>query len=782
MTTQRQELEQALEGRYRLGPEIDHGGMAWVFRGLDLKHGRDVAIKVLRPEIGAALGAARFEREIAIAAQLNHPHIVPLFDSGRVGEHLFYVMPLIEGETLRSRLGRQPALSPDEAIRITRDLARALEYAHDHGVIHRDIKPENIFLVRGAALLGDFGIALPGGQDGSRLTETGVTVGTLGYMSPEQLAGERAIDRRTDLYSLGCVLYEMLAGHPPHARPGSPPREIAARRLGGVASPLPVAAARIPALTEAVDGVLKSDPVHRTDSAGALIAALDRVHAPVDSGPSRRGRLVALATAAAVLVMAGIYYLWSRSPSAPAGPGVEMIAVLPFDNLSGNPDDEYFSDGLGEELISRLAKIPALRVAPRTSSWAFKGRNLDLRVIAESLGVGAVVEGSVRRSGDVLRVTSRLVRVSDGRSMWTESFEERRLSDILAIQDTITAAIAEEIGKAVGTNETAGTGGTVETKASNPEAQDLYFKARFQWNRRTAEGMKAAIGYYHEAIALDSGYVDAWIGLADGYAVAAFYDYLPPTEAMPEARRAAARVLELVPRAGQAHSTLGYVALWHDWDLAAAEREFKEAIALTPRHPQAHQYYANLLTAAGRFDEARVKWRTALSLEPLGMIMIAAPAWTEYFAGQPERAVAIGHGAIERDSTFYLAHYWTGLSLEALGRYPEAVAAFDRAIALSRGGPLPLAGLARTLGLAGQRDSGRAVAGALERRVATEPVPAVELAAAYFALGDPGSAWRSLQRAVSTRTHSVALLSVDPRFAAVRSDPRFQRILAGIRR
>jgi tetratricopeptide (TPR) repeat protein len=301
-------------------------------------------------------------------------------------------------------------------------------------------------------------------------------------------------------------------------------------------------------------------------------------------------------------------------------------------------------------------------------------------------------------------------------------------------------------------------------------------------DRRTAEGMKAAIGYYLEAIALDSGYVDAWIGLADGYAVAAFYDYLPPTEAMPAARRAAERVLELAPRAGEAHSTSGYVALWHDWDLPKAEAEFKEAIALSPQHPQAHQYYANLLTAAGRYAEARAEWRTALSLEPLGMIMIAAPAWTEYFAGDPGKAVAIGQGAIERDSTFYLAHYWTGLSLEALRRYPEAIAAFHRAASLTRGGPLPLAGLARTLGLGGQRDSGLAIAGALDRRATAEPVPAVELAGAYFALGDSAKGWRWLQRAVASRTHAVALLQVDPRFTAVRPDPRFRRILEGIRR
>jgi serine/threonine protein kinase/tetratricopeptide (TPR) repeat protein len=790
----REELTDALADRYRLGAELDHGGMAWVFRATDLKHHREVAIKILRSEIGAALGGERFEREIAIAARLNHPHIVPLFDSGRAGDHLFYVMPFVAGESLRRRLIRAP-IPVAEALRITRDVAAGLSHAHAHGVIHRDIKPENILLSGGSALIADFGIALPTDQETSaRLTETGISIGTVDYMSPEQLAGERQLDARTDVYSLACVLYEMLAGHPPHAPPGSPPREIAGRRLSGVAPGQPPSFRQVDGLAELARAALVADPERRTATVEALITQLDAVTAPKGIEPRRvqSGR-PGVVVAGVLVVALAVVFLSTRSDPAPSGPDLAAIAVLPFANLSADREDEYFSDGLGEELISRLSQIPGLRVAPRTSSWAFKGRNVDLKAIGDSLDVGSVVEGSVRRSGDVLRVTSRLIRTADATPLWSKTFDEGRLRDILAIQDTITDAIATAIRAKVGPSSTVASdgaqtgspppgGGPRPRGTTAPEAQDLYYRARYDWNRRTAPGMTAAVTYFQQALAIDSGYVDAWIGLADAFAVGSFYEYFTPADAMPKARAAATRALALAPEAGEAYSTLGYFALWHDWNLPEAERMFRRAIELTPRYPQAHQYYANMLTAAGRFPEARAQWREAAAIEPLAMIMTAAQVWTEFFAGEHDQAIAIGKRAIERDSTFYLAHHFTGLSLEAKQAYGAAEAAFRRAASLTNGGPIPLSGLARTLALAGRRDSAVALLADLGRRSRPEPVPPVDVAAAHLALGDLNETWTWLDRAVANRSHGVALLPIDPRFARLRGERRFQEIVARVTR
>jgi tetratricopeptide (TPR) repeat protein len=314
------------------------------------------------------------------------------------------------------------------------------------------------------------------------------------------------------------------------------------------------------------------------------------------------------------------------------------------------------------------------------------------------------------------------------------------------------------------------------------EAHDLYLRARFEWNRRNSESVLRSIDLFRDAVGRDSGYVAAWAGLAEALAVAAFYNWRSPAEAFPEARRVARRALELEPGAGEPYATLGYVALWHDWDLPAAEAEFRRAIALRPRYAQAHQWYANLLTAAGRFDEARAEWRQAAALEPLALIMLVAQGWTEYFAGNPAATVEIEGRAIARDPTFALSHYWLGLGLESQGQYAAAIAAFRRSAALAGDDAMALTGIAHAFAASGQRDSAIAIATKLAAAASGRPLPLFEMATVYVALGDTAQALAWLDRAAATRSHSVVLAPADPRLAPLRGQPRFERLLAAVHR
>ncbi len=405
-------LEVALTGRYAIERELGHGGTALVFLGRDPKHERVVAIKVLRPELAVALGAERFLREIKLTARLNHPHILPLLDSGEAAGFLYYVMPYVEGESLRDRLVREPQLPVEEALIIAREVADALEYAHQQGVVHRDIKPENILISAGHAVVADFGIARAIQAAGAQtVTQTGMLLGTPAYMSPEQAAGESELDGRSDIYSLGCVLYEMWAGAPPFT--GLTAQAVIAMRfthrppeVSSVRDGVPVWGSR------AVARALARDPAERYATAAQLAAALI---APEPGSPAER-----------------------------EAPTDKSIAVLPFTNMSSDPEIEYFGDGIAEEIINALAQLPGLRVAGRSSAFSFKGKREDLRVIGDKLSVGTVLEGSVRKAGAQLRITAQLVNVADGYHLWSERFD-REPEDVFAIQEEIARTIAERL-------------------------------------------------------------------------------------------------------------------------------------------------------------------------------------------------------------------------------------------------------------------------------------------------------------------------------------------------
>jgi TolB-like protein/DNA-binding SARP family transcriptional activator/Tfp pilus assembly protein PilF len=481
-------------------------------------------------------------------------------------------------------------------------------------------------------------------------------------------------------------------------------------------------------------------------------------------------------------VLAGValtgFALWSRQratltppPTTPIG----SVAVLPFTNLSADQDNEYFSDGMTEELIAALGAVEGIAVASRTSAFAYKNRSVDVRTIGRELGVDAVVEGSVRKSGPTLRISAQLVSTANGYRLWSDRYD-REVDDALAIQEEIARSIvARMTGSLLGSTVRPG------QPTRNPDAYDLYLRGRFAWHQRTRDGLARAIEYFNQAVERAPEYARAHAGLADAYAVSAFYDYRAPTEAYPIAEASARRALEIDPASAAPHATLGYVLTYYHLDWSGAEAEFKRALAIDPNYSTAHQWYGNLLTVAGRFDEAEAELRLAQEADPLSLIANAALGWSFYYAGKYEAAFEQCRTTIALDPNYQLAHLWGGWALLAMGRAREARQWLDRAVELSRSSDLTRLGLAYLLASSAppaDRDSGRTILRAIEARGASgDYVPSYEIAKVHLALGDRAEALRWLDRTVEERSHSRAFLRVDPQLAPLRSDPRFQQLV-----
>ena len=743
MNAIQERLHKGLAGRYTLDRELGHGGMAVVFLARDLRHDRSVALKVLRPEVSAEIGAERFLREIKLAAGLTHPHILPVYDSGEADGLLFYVMPNMEGRSLRERLDTKRQLPLDEALRVSREVASALDYAHRHQVVHRDIKPENILLHEGSAMVADFGIgkALSSGRS---ITQTGLAVGTPAYMSPEQAGGDADIDGRSDLYSLGCVLYEMLTGEPPSTGPTA--QAIIAKRF---VSPVPrVRTTRdVPdTVDETVMRALSRTPVDRFPTAAAFADALLQISRP-DGAPS--GRLEV----------------------QKSGPSRTAIAVLPLSNMSADPENEYFSDGMTEEIISRLARLGRMRVVSRTSAFAFKGKNEDVRRIGERLEVASVLEGSVRKIGNRLRVTAQLIDVGTGYDLWSETYD-RTMDDAFAVQDDITRAIVDRLKVRL----LEGDAERVATREPVPaNAYNEYLRGRFLWNQRTSDSLLKSVGCFERAIAEAPTYALAHAGLADAYNMLGFYEHLPPRDAFPRAQAAARHALELDDKLGEAHAALAYSQFYFDWKFADAEQSLTRATELNPGYAIAYHYLGNLMASRQRFDESAAAFRKALTLDPLSLIINSGYSWSLYQAGRYEDALDQVGRALELDARFMLAHFWYGLILLALGRSGESIAPLERAVELSSRAAFVVAALAYASAKTGDSTRARSL---LEEVTSAKHayVPSFDVALVYLALGETQPAVQNLERALEERSHSLVFLGSDARVAPLLSDPRVQAI------
>ncbi len=765
-------LQAALADRYRIVRELGAGGMATVYLAEDLKHPRQVAIKVLRPELAAALGPERFLREIRLCARLQHPHILAVHDSGDADGQFWFTMPYVEGETLRSRLLREKQLPMDDALRITREVADALHYAHQHGVIHRDIKPENILLSGGYhALVADFGIALPAGLD-ERLAETGIGLGTPYYMSPEQAVAQRDLDPRTDIYSLGCVLYEMLTGEPPYTGPN--PQAVLAKRLTEPVPHLRTARDVPLALERAVTRALARSPADRFSTAAEFAGALQLDRLEDGAGPRPRrpiARPVAVGLTLLLLALGGYATLrWLRPPGVAP---LASAAVLPFVDLSPQKDQEYFSDGLTEELITTLSQVPGLRVAARTSSFQFKGQSLDVHEVGRKLDVGAVLEGSVRKSGNRLRVSTQLISVKDGYQLWSESYD-RDLADIFAVQEDVARSIVAALRVRLAP---ARDSALAVRPTGDLQAYDLYLKGRFAWNQRTGPALREAVRYLEQAVARDSTFARAWAALADAYILVVPYAGGSPADTWRMAQAAASKALALDSTSAEAYTSLGYGNMIYAWNWPAAEASFQRAIAADPNYPTGHHWYGDFLAGRGRLAEGLAEMSRAHQLDPLSLQIGVEWGWVSYLMHRNDEAAAHIRQTLELDPDYAQAHLRLGLVQIQQRRYPEAIASLQRAIDLGAFYPHAAAGLAFAYAVSGNREAAMGIVNDLKQRSARELVPPFAIAAAYAGLGDATRGIEWLNRGIDQKDIYIPENFFEPLLDPLRRDPSFEPVL-----
>jgi len=743
---------------YRIIEQIGAGGMGVVYRARDDRLERDVAIKVL--PAGALADEAqrrRFRREALALSRLNHPGVATVHEFDREDGADFIVMELVSGDTLAERL-KSGALPVGLVTDFGLQIAEALEAAHQRGVLHRDLKPANIVLsARGRVKVLDFGLAklVQAGVDtaATTLPTAGDAIaGTLAYMAPEQLLG-REVDTGSDLFSLGVVMYEMATGRPPW-------RETLATALVNeivhTAPPPPTGLrAELPAhLGWIILKALEKDPAARYRSATELIDDL------------RAGEEVLAAGAAGA---AG-----RRRAHAAGGTGIAALAVLPLRNRSGDPEQAFFAEGMTEALIARLAQIGSLRVISYTSAMAYRDVVKPLPQIGRELGVDAVVEGSVQRSGDRVRVTAQLVEVATDQPLWSGTFD-RPLGDVLDLHSDVSRAIAEELRTRLTPRERVGLAGA---RPVVPAAYEAYLRGRHFWNKRTPEGMAKAIAAFQESIDADPLYAPAWAGLADCHNLLGLFRWHQSSEAFGRAHAAAARALELDPDLAQGYTSLACALQYYDWDWPRADEAFRRAITLHPGYATAHQWYADFLTAMGRLEEAFAENRRAIELDPLSPAVGAAIGDTFYYARRYPEAIERYQRILELDPDYHWARLNIGRALQGLGRHDEAISTLEAAHRDARMSLDDSPMMAHAWAAAGDRARAEAMLPRIVEGWRQGRVSPYSVANIHVALRDPDQAFAWLEHAYQDRDRMMVNLRVHPRLDPLRADPRFTDLLA----
>ncbi len=760
---------------YAIISRIGAGGMGEVYLAEDTELNRKVALKFLSPHLCQDADCkARFKREAQAAAKLDHPNIVTVHEVGEFQERPFFAMQHIEGRSLREYAHAQELTIP-QILEIGIQIAEGLQAAHEKGVTHRDIKPANVLIdSHGRVRILDFGLASVAGVD--HLTKTGSTLGTIGYMSPEQVRGEH-VDHRTDIFSLGVVLYELITGRQPFK--GDNDTATSRNIIDHEPEPLARYKTGVDAeLQRIIQKALQKDRTLRYQHGDEISADLKSVRntggtSASTRAPSRstllKGKWTYLIATLAILAIA--FVLLKTYVLRPGDEPLDSLAVLPLQNLSSDPDQEYFSDGMTEALITELQKIRSLRVISRTSVMRFKKSNESLSEIAKKLTVKAIVEGSVLREGDNVRITIQLIQVSPEKHLWASNFD-RPMSGILAMQSDVAKAIAQEVNSVVSPEEYRR---LRQTSPVNPEAYQAYLKGRYYWNKRQADAMQRAIAYFSEAINIDSSYAPAYTGLAATYALLPEYAYLPPGECYVRADSVALIALRLDPSIAEAHAVMG-VTKYYQWQWNDAMAELEQAIALNPRYPTAHHWYSNLLRSLGRLNEALVEIKLAQELDPLSLVINVNVGITLFWLRRDAEAVEQFRKTLELDPDYPVVHSFLGNIYEAQGKLGDAITEYVLEAAKPGSGYFEKADLGRAYARVGKTQEAQQILNELLHEAQDKPFIAASIATVYDGLRDTVKTWEWVEKAAQQRWGFLNVL-VDPMCNGYRQHPRYKELL-----
>ncbi len=774
-----------LANRYEIIEELGKGGMGRVYKVNDTEIKERVALKLLKHEIASDENTIeRFRNELKIARRVSHKYVCRMYDIGREEEKYFITMEYVEGEDLKSHIRKKERLSTEDAIGITKQICEGLVEAHRLGVVHRDLKPQNIMIDKqGDARIMDFGIARS--LEAPGVTATGVIIGTPDYISPEQAEGEAA-DQRSDIYSLGVILYELVTGSVPFR--GDTALSVAIKHK----TQLPQDPRKLnPDICEDLSRLIlicmEKDRNRRYQTAADLLSDLRNIEGGFPLGTKIRPRRETFVTAlirkkffVPVLVIAVaiiVIIVWQLFPQRDAvftPSGVPSIAVLPFADLSPHKDQEYFCDGMTDDIITKLSGINELKVISRTSVMRYKNSDKDIKKIGQELNVATVLEGSIQKERDKIRINVQLINMEDGFHLWAETYDQK-LAGIFDIQDEISQAITEALRIELIDKEKAL---LVKRYTENLEAYNLYLKGRYFWNKRTEEGYQKSLEYFQEAIEKDPTYALAYTGIADYYNLLGYYDYLPPKEAFPKAKAAAEKALEMDETLAEAHNSLAMVKENYDWDWKGAEREYRRAIELNPNYATAHQWYAGYLGAMGRHDESIAENKQAQELDPLSPI-IGADLGTNFIsARQYDQAIKEFQKVLEMDPDYIVAHLFLGMAYAGKEMYDEAIAALQKAQSLSGDDDsLMNVFLGVIYSLSGKKDEAKKVLNKVIELSKHSYVSPWGISLIYVGLGQKDQAFEWLEKAYDERDHWMSSLKVLPIFDSIRSDPRFIALL-----